>query len=88
MIMIFCNTFLYLLQLSEITGSFRGQVFPALKFLGYSLAGVIGLIGAIRIYNLWNVNGRHHVHIDAQVIGWISACIFLLLAMMLVDWIF
>ena len=67
--MIFCNTFLYLLQLSEITGSFRGQVFPALKFLGYSLAGVIGLIGAIRIYNLWNVNGRHHVHIDAQVIA-------------------
>jgi len=41
---------------------------------------VLGLIAGLRVYNLWNVNGRHHVHIDSQVISWGAAAIFLVVA--------
>ena len=41
---------------------------------------MLGLIAGLRVYNLWNVNGRHHVHIDSQVISWGAAAIFLVVA--------
>ena len=46
---------------------------------------MIGLIAGLRIYNLWNVDGRHHVHIDAQVISWGAAAIFLLVATLFIN---
>ena len=66
--------------LKEITWSFRHEIWFALKLLCYAIAGILGLVSGLRIYNLWNVNGRHHVHIDAQVISWAAAAIFLVVA--------
>ena len=60
-------------------GSIRQEVFEvyySLRMLCYALSGVFGLVGALRIYSLWNIHGKHHIQIDAQVVGWISAAIF------------
>ena len=66
--------------LKEITWSFKHEIWFGVKLLCYAIASVLGLVSALRIYNLWNVNGRHHVHIDAQVISWGAAAIFLVVA--------
>jgi hypothetical protein len=66
--------------LKEITWSFKHEIWFSVKLLCYAIAGLLGLVSALRIYNLWNVNGRHHVHIDAQVISWTAAAIFLVVA--------
>ncbi len=67
-------------SLPEINSSFKHEIWPLLKMLCYAIAAMLGLIAGLRIYNLWNVNGRHHVHIDAQVISWGAAAIFLVVA--------
>lgn len=67
-------------SLSEINSSFKHEIWPLLKMLCYAIAAMLGLIAGLRIYNLWNVDGRHHVHIDAQVISWGAAAIFLVVA--------
>ena len=67
-------------SLADINSSFKTGIWPLLKILCYAVAGVIGLVAGLRVYNLWNVNGRHHVHIDAQVISWGAAAIFLVVA--------
>ena len=67
-------------SLSDINGSFKNEIWPLLKMLGYAVAAIIGLVAALRVYNLWNINGRHHVHIDSQVISWGASAIFLVLA--------
>jgi succinate dehydrogenase/fumarate reductase cytochrome b subunit len=43
------------------------------------LAAIAGLCGGLRIYAIWNIGHRHHVHMDAQVIGWLLSCLFLTL---------
>ncbi|HEY5393613.1 MAG TPA: DUF4134 family protein [Hanamia sp.] len=67
-------------SLSDINSSFKHEIWPLLKMLCYAIAAMLGLIAGLRIYNLWNVDGRHHVHIDAQVISWGAAAIFLVVA--------
>ena len=67
-------------SLTAINSSFKTGIWPLLKILCYAVASVLGLVAALRVYNLWNVNGRHHVHIDAQVISWGAAAIFLIVA--------
>ena len=67
-------------SLTDINSSFKTGTWPLLKILCYAVAGVIGLVAGLRVYNLWNVNGRHHVHIDSQVISWGAAAIFLVVA--------
>ena len=67
-------------SLSGINSSFQHEIWPLLKIFCYAVAGMIGSVAGLRVYNLWNVNGRHHVHIDAQVISWGAAAIFLLVA--------
>ena len=67
-------------SLSDINSSFKHEIWPLLKMLCYAIAAMLGLIAGLRIYNLWNVDGRHHVHIDAQVISWGTAAIFLVVA--------
>jgi hypothetical protein len=67
-------------SLSDINWSFKHEIWPLLKILCYGVAAVLGLVAGLRIYNLWNVDGRHHVHIDAQVISWGAAAIFLVVA--------
>ena len=67
-------------SLSDINWSFKHEIWFYLKDLCYAIAAIIGLVSGLRVYNLWNVNGRHHVHIDAQVISWAAAAIFLVVA--------
>ncbi len=67
-------------SLSDINSSVKNGIWPLLKILCYAVAGMLGLVAGLRVYNLWNVNGRHHVHIDAQVISWGAAAIFLVIA--------
>jgi hypothetical protein len=56
------------------------EVYYSLRMLCYALSGIFGLAGALRIYSLWNIHGKHHIQVDAQVIGWISAAIFFICA--------
>lgn len=72
-------------SLSDINSSFKHEIWPLLKILCYAIAAVLGLIAGLRVYNLWNVNGRHHVHIDSQVISWGAAAIFLLVATLFIN---
>ena len=67
-------------SLSDINLSFKYEIWPLLKILCYAVAAVLGLVAALRVYNLWNVDGRHHVHIDAEVISWGAAAIFFVVA--------
>ena len=67
-------------SLTDINGSFKNEIWPLLKMICYAVAAIIGLIAGLRLYNLWNINGRHHVHIDSQVISWGASAIFLVLA--------
>ena len=67
-------------SLPDINSSFKTGIWPLLKILCYGVAATLGLVAGLRVYNLWNVNGRHHVHIDAQVISWGAAAIFLVVA--------
>lgn len=77
-----------LLQVTSVTTSFRRGVFSAMQYLGYGIASLCGLVGAIRIYNLWQINGRHHVHIDSEIVRWVGASVFLFIAMAFVDIVF
>ncbi|MDQ2719390.1 MAG: DUF4134 domain-containing protein [Bacteroidota bacterium] len=67
-------------SLSDINWSVKHEIWFGVKLLCYAIAAVLGLVSGLRVYNIWNVNGRHHVHIDAQVISWVAAAIFLVLA--------
>lgn len=50
------------------------KIYVALSRLSFAVGAVSGLLGGLRVYNNWQM-GRHHI--DVQVIGWFSACIFL-----------
>ena len=65
---------------SGIAGQMKGNVYVPLTFLCWSLAGIFGLVAALRVYALWTINGRHHLHIDAKVYAWVGAAIFFILA--------
>lgn len=45
------------------------------------IGAIFGLAGGVRVYNNWQC-GKHHI--DAQVMGWFSACIFLQLVPVIV----
>lgn len=45
------------------------------------IGALFGLGGGVRVYNNWQC-GKHHI--DAQVMGWFSACIFLQLVAVIV----
>lgn len=44
------------------------SVYTALETGCETLAGLFGLIGALRIYNKWQLHG-HHLHIDKELAG-------------------
>jgi hypothetical protein len=56
--------------------------------LCFSLCAVFGLIGGLRIYNKWQLHGRHHFHIDAEIAGWFGASLFFLAANVFIDYVF
>ena len=63
-----------------IAGQMRRDIYYPLTYLCWCLASVFGLVTALRVYALWNINGRANLHIDAKVYAWIGAAIFFVLA--------
>jgi len=64
----------------NMAGQMRSDVYIPLTYLCWALAAVFGLVAALRVYALWNINGRAHLHIDAKVYAWIGAAMFFVLA--------
>lgn len=56
-----------------------------IKNLIYAIAIVVSFIGAIRIYNKWQ-NGDQDV--NKEIMGWVGACIFIVLVPTFVEAIF
>ncbi|WPU95764.1 DUF4134 family protein [Mucilaginibacter sabulilitoris] len=50
------------------------QWYFGLSDLAAIMGAISGMIGGLRVYVCWQT-GRHHI--DAQVMGWLFACIFL-----------
>jgi hypothetical protein len=65
--------------LTEINQATTEMGFMAYAMLNLSLVlgALFGLVGGLRVYNNWQM-GRDRI--DVQVIGWFSACLFLLVA--------
>lgn len=47
-----------------------------IEALIFAIAGVVGLIGGVRIYNKWQ-NGDNDI--NKEIMGWGGACIFIVL---------
>lgn len=67
-------------EFGEATREIRRN-YNALTNLIPPIGAVFGLLGGVRVYNNWQC-GKHHI--DAQVMGWFSACIFLQLVPVIV----
>lgn len=50
------------------------RYYSSLSDLALAIGAICGILGGLRIYNNWQL-GRDHI--DAQIIGWFSSCIFL-----------
>ncbi len=53
------------------------QYWEPIKILIQAIGAVVGLIGAIRIYNKWT-NGDQDI--NKELMGWGGACVFLIIA--------
>jgi hypothetical protein len=69
-----------LLQFSGLTHQVRSNLFFPLVELCWVLCAVFGLVAALRIYNHWQIQGRIGLNILSEVVGWISAALFFLIA--------
>ncbi len=65
--------------LTEINQATTEIGFTANAMLNLSLVlgALFGIVGGLRVYHNWQM-GKHRI--DLQVIGWFSACLFLLVA--------
>ena len=64
-------------QALDTAGTEIAGVFDSLSKLMLVVGGVVGVVGAIRIYIKWN-NGDQDV--TKAIVGWCGACLFLLLS--------
>lgn len=67
-----------LLQLDAINDE-AVNTYYALQGLLHVLAAIFGLVGGLRIYNQWQLHGRHF-HVDKQIVMWFGASVFTLIA--------
>jgi hypothetical protein len=57
------------------------SVYFSMSDLVLVIGAITGILGGLRVYTNWQIRGHRHNHpIDAQVIGWFSSCLFLILA--------
>ncbi len=73
------NLLLILLQSWAAVESTASKVAWSVSTLCWTLCAVFGLIGAIRIYNKWQM-GAHCFRADAEIAGWMGASLFFLAA--------
>ena len=57
----------------------------AIVNLCYVFCALFGLIGSLRIYNKWQLHGKHHLHLDAEIAGWFGASLFFLAAQTFIE---
>ncbi len=74
-------------SLRDIAGGI-GKSYAYMKLLCCAACCFCGLWAGLRVYSLWNVDGRHHVHIDAEVIAWAAAAVFFGVAAGFVETVF
>jgi hypothetical protein len=60
-------------ELNQVGTTVR-QWYFSLSELVMVMGAISGMLGGLRVYASWQA-GRHHM--DAQVMGWLFACIFL-----------
>jgi hypothetical protein len=70
------NLIMILLQVDFVADQAQ-STYNALELGCQALAFLFGLVGALRIYNKWQLHG-HHLHIDKEIAGWIGASLFFL----------
>ena len=58
-----------------------------IETLCYAFAAILGIVGAFRVYQNWQIHGHHHMHIDFEIFSWFSACLFFLLAAAFVEFV-
>jgi len=63
--------------ISQADGMMR-QYFQTGTTLMYSISAVIALIGAIRVYRVWNADEGHGQALKAAA-AWFGSCVFLVL---------
>lgn len=74
-------------SLREIAGGLHGS-YRYLKLLCCAVCCFCGLWAGLRVYSLWNIQGRAHVHIDAEVIAWTAAAVFFGVAAFFIEAVF
>jgi hypothetical protein len=75
-------------SLSEISSSLKNSTMFYIQLLCIAVAAICSVVAGLRIYSLWNIHGRHHIQIDAQVVAWGSAAIFFYTALAFVNMVF
>jgi uncharacterized membrane protein YeaQ/YmgE (transglycosylase-associated protein family) len=56
--------------------------------LCWVLSAVFGSIGALKIYNKWQLQSRMQVEITAEIAAWIGAALFFLIARVFIKLVF
>ena len=60
-------------EFHQVSATIGGWYFSLSDFM-LVVGAISGLLGGLRVYAAWQA-GRHHI--DAQIMGWLLACIFL-----------
>ena len=63
------------------------SLFTPMKELCFSLGAVVGLVGGLRVFIVWN-HGDHHVNIIKLVVSWFGASLFLILVPIVLEGLF
>ncbi|WP_121812964.1 DUF4134 family protein [Mucilaginibacter kameinonensis] len=71
-------------EFGDATRMVKSQ-YHALTATASILGAIFGLVGGLRVYNNWQ-SGKHHI--DAQVMGWLGAFIFLQLIAVIIGGIY
>lgn len=77
---LFCSSVIHAQNIGTAIDDAKTQLSGIRRNIGtliLALGGIIGLVGAIRVFIKWN-NGDQDV--QKSLIGWAGACIFLLLS--------
>lgn len=74
--------FLDILPTGDLTdiATATASLYISVKYFCYGLAALFGLVGGLRIYNHWQLHGKHHLHIESEIVAWTGASVFFILA--------
>lgn len=64
-------------EMKKVTQDLNKSFFSAMD-ASLVLSAIFGLCGAMRIYHNWQL-GKHHFHVDYEIVAWFSAALFMVL---------